>query len=412
MTIKKQPQIRFGGVGGDWEIKKLETFAKKIIDKNQDVLHTETLTNSSEFGIISQRDFFDKAISNVANINGYYVVQPNDFVYNPRISNFAPVGPVNRNKLGRTGIVSPLYFVFRTENTDVEFLETFFKTEKWHKFMFLNGDTGARADRLAIKDSVFMQMPILMPSETEQIAIGQFFRQLDEMLTLAEQKHAQTVQLKKAMLGKLFPISGSLQPQIRLKGFSGDWVERKLGDLGECVSGIGFPENEQGGKSGIPFYKVSDMNLPENNIFLKTANNFVTDEQIQQNNWKVITSVPCIFFAKVGAALLLNRKRLVTTPFLLDNNTMAFVIGLELHDYFAKILFDNIDLPKISQVGALPSINAKDVENIIVRLPETLAEQTAIGKLFQTLDHTIALQAKEITQIKQLKSALLGKMFV
>lgn len=62
--------------------------------------------------------------------------------------------------------------------------------------------------------------------------------------------------------------------------------------------------------------------------------------------------------------------------------------------------------------GAQPNISINQLNNYICLLPQTLAEQTAIGKLFQTLDHTIALQAKEITQIKQLKSALLGKMFV
>lgn len=388
MTIKKQPQIRFGGFGGDWE-------EKKFIEVSP-----------------LQRGF-DLPVSKI--VEGEYpVVFSNGILKTHNEYKVKGVGIVT----GRSGTIGKVTFVeqnFWPHNTalwvtdfcgnDPKFIYQMIK--KLDLSRFATGSGVPTLNRNDVHDQI-----IRLPEKPEQIAIGQFFRQLDEMLTLAEQKHAQTVQLKKALLGKLFPISGSRKPQIRLKGFSGDWVERKLGDLGECMSGIGFPENEQGGKSGIPFYKVSDMNLPENNIFLKTANNFVTDEQIQQNNWKVITSVPCIFFAKVGAALLLNRKRLVTTPFLLDNNTMAFVIGLELHDYFAKILFDNIDLPKISQVGALPSINAKDVENIIVRLPETLAEQTAIGKLFQTLDHTIALQAKEITQIKQLKSALLGKMFV
>lgn len=409
MTIKKQPQIRFGGFGGDWEWIELgqnvEFFSGLTYSPN-DVQNSGTLVLRS---------------SNVQ--NGEIFLNDNVFVNNECVNSqnvevddiIVVVRNGSRNLIGKHAIIKKEMpntvigaFMTGVKADDANFYNALFDT---NQFEFeVNKNLGATINQ--ITTGTFKKMEFYVPEKPEQIAIGQFFRQLDEMLTLAVQKHAQTVQLKKALLGKLFPISGSLQPQIRLKGFSGDWVERKLGDLGECMSGIGFPENEQGGKSGIPFYKVSDMNLPENNIFLKTANNFVTDEQIQQNNWKVITSVPCIFFAKVGAALLLNRKRLVTTPFLLDNNTMAFVIGLELHDYFAKILFDNIDLPKISQVGALPSINAKDVENIIVRLPETLAEQTAIGKLFQTLDHTIALQAKEITQIKQLKSALLGKMFV
>src|SRR5690606_14927499 len=102
---------------------------------------------SAEHGIISQRDYFDNDISNSDNIDRYYVVKNDDFVYNPRISSFAPVGPINRNRLGRNGIMSPLYTVFRTQDVDVTFLEHFFKTDCWHTFMRLNGDTGARSDR-------------------------------------------------------------------------------------------------------------------------------------------------------------------------------------------------------------------------------------------------------------------------
>ena len=100
--------------------------SEKVTLKNKDNTFDETLTNSAEFGIISQNDFFDKEISNRSNLNGYYVVENNNFVYNPRISNFAPVGPIKRNKLGRTGVMSPLYYVFKTRNIDNDFLEKYF----------------------------------------------------------------------------------------------------------------------------------------------------------------------------------------------------------------------------------------------------------------------------------------------
>lgn len=200
----KQPEIRLKGFSGEWQEKQLKDISFKVLEKNGENLYSETFTNSAQFGVISQRDFFDKDISNSSNIGGYYVVKENDFIYNPRISNFAPVGPIKRNKLGRIGVVSPLYFVFRVQDVDYQFLETYFETSIWHKFMLLNGDTGARSDRLAIKDTIFVEMPIHCPSAEEQKQVGQFFKQLDETLALQQQQLQTLKNLKQAFLEKMF----------------------------------------------------------------------------------------------------------------------------------------------------------------------------------------------------------------
>jgi len=148
----------------------------------------ETFTNSAEFGIISQKDFFDHDISNLENLNGYYIVDKDDFVYNPRISTFAPVGPINRNRLGRKGVMSPLYTVFKTKNINKTFLEYFFKGSSWHSYMYLNGDSGARSDRFSIKDAIFMDMPIMCPEFEEQKKIGEMLFSLDHLITLHQRK--------------------------------------------------------------------------------------------------------------------------------------------------------------------------------------------------------------------------------
>ncbi|HEL1613031.1 TPA: restriction endonuclease subunit S, partial [Streptococcus suis] len=147
-------------------------------------------------------------------------------------------------------------------------------------------------------------------------------------------------------------------PKRRFKAFENAdaWELRKLGEVGYAKSGVGFPEKEQGGLTGIPFFKVSDMNIDGNENELTIANNYVTDEQISRRKWRVITEVPAIFFAKVGAAVMLNRKRLIRQPFLLDNNTMTYIFNHSQWDSdFGKILFEKIDLTKLTQVGALPS---------------------------------------------------------
>ena len=103
-----------------------------------------------------------------------------------------------------------------------------------------------------------------------------------------------------------------------------------------------------------------------------------------------------MFFAKVGAAVLLNRKRLVEEPFLLDNNTMAYSFDRRFWDVaFGRILFDGLDLTSLVQVGALPSYNASDIESMEVAIPSKIAEQAKIGALFQKLDSLIALHQRE-----------------
>ncbi|WP_299516602.1 restriction endonuclease subunit S, partial [uncultured Rummeliibacillus sp.] len=200
----KVPELRFAGFADDWEERKLGDISYKVKEKNKTGKFTETLTNSAEYGIINQRDFFDKDISNAKNLTGYYVVKNDDFVYNPRISNFAPVGPIKRNKLGRTGVMSPLYYVFRTHDIDKNYFEKYFDTVYWHRFMELNGDSGARADRFAIKDSVFVEMPIPYPTMDEQQKIGSFFKQLDNTITLHQRKLDLLKEQKKGFLQKMF----------------------------------------------------------------------------------------------------------------------------------------------------------------------------------------------------------------
>ena len=188
-------------------------------------------------------------------------------------------------------------------------------------------------------------------------------------------------------------------PNIRFRGFDDDWEQRKLGEIGTAKSGIGFPDAEQGGAEGIPFFKVSDMNTEGNENELVVANNYVTKEQISRKKWNVIDDVPAIFFAKVGAAVMLNRKRLVRFPFLLDNNTMAYVFDKGIWDCnFGKTLFETIDLTKLTQVGALPSYNASDVEDVCICIPDR-AEQEVIGKYFKQLDNLITLHQRKLNLI-------------
>ena len=272
---RRVPKLRFPGFTEDWEQRKLSDISTKVTTKNVDVHYTETLTNSAEQGIISQVDFFDKEISNKDNINGYYIVENNDFIYNPRISTLAPVGPINRNKLNRTGIMSPLYTVFRASTVDLDFLEWYFQSSHWHRYMKLNGDSGARADRIAIKDSTFFDMPIKTPVNIkEQVLIGETLEKFNQYVTLHQRKLEHLNLKKKALLQKLFPKNGERYPELRFPGFTDAWEQRKLGSIGSTYTGLS-------GKAKEDFGHGEAQYITYLNVFLNTVSDITMTDKVE-----------------------------------------------------------------------------------------------------------------------------------
>lgn len=244
-----------------------------------------------------------------------------------------------------------------------------------------------------------------IPSLPEQQKIADYLSTIDTKINLLEEKKAQLALYKKAMMQKLF------SQEIRFKDDNGndfpEWEEKRLGDLGKFGSGTGFSESEQGGKNGIPFIKVSDMNLLGNEIYITRANNYVSDIQVAKNKYKVI-SKPSIIFAKVGAAIFLERKR-IADNFLIDNNMMAFTPNDSILFYY--YLFINIRLCKFSQTGALPSYNSSDISTIKVKVP-SLTEQQKIADFLLAIDESIEKVTEQISQTQSFKKAMLQQMFV
>ena len=199
-----EPPIRLAEFSGEWPIVELCSIANKVTEKNNQRQICEVFTNSAQLGIISQQDYFDHAIARENNIDGYYIVSENDFVYNPRISVSAPVGPINRNKTGKKGVVSPLYTVFRTHDINPVFLEYYFKSCRWHNYMRFNGNTGARFDRFSISDADFFKMPIPLPPVEEQQLIADYFEKINNTISHNEEELEKLKALKESCLQGMF----------------------------------------------------------------------------------------------------------------------------------------------------------------------------------------------------------------
>jgi type I restriction enzyme, S subunit len=187
----------------DWEEKKLGEVATRCKMKNTNFEYMRVLTNSAVQGVIDQGDYFDKDIANSENLGGYYIVKKGDFVYNPRISVTAPVGPVKRNDVG-DGVMSPLYTVFRFNEADSSFFNTYFQTTFWHDYMKSVANYGARHDRMAISSGDFMDLPLPFPHPDEQQKIADALSTMDAKIqaVAAQVSHMET--FKQGLLQQMF----------------------------------------------------------------------------------------------------------------------------------------------------------------------------------------------------------------
>lgn len=193
---------RLPGFSEEWKIKPLKKLTEKQKKKNHGFQYRLVLSNSAQHGIVSQDQEFDKEIANEERIDGYYVVIPGAFVYNPRISVTAPCGPINVNETGETGIMSPLYTMFTISSPQIsqDFLKYYFQSSCWYKYVKGVANYGARHDRISISDGDFFDMPIPLPTKEEQNYIAKVLSAADREIELLQQDIEQEKQKKKALM--------------------------------------------------------------------------------------------------------------------------------------------------------------------------------------------------------------------
>lgn len=180
-------------------------------------------------GLIPQRDYFDKDIANSDNTSGYYIIEHNDFVYNPRKSSDAPYGPISRYAYPDAGIVSPLYLCFRAKgDVDTNFFEWYFRSSAWHRYIYMTGDSGARHDRVSIKDDDFFSMPIRFPSSIEQKKIASFLNAIERRISSQQLLVNNLKKYKRGVMQHIFRRTTTQSVKA--------WTCVRLGDIFKKVS--------------------------------------------------------------------------------------------------------------------------------------------------------------------------------
>lgn len=356
-----------------WNIKSLKDLFYKVKTKNTANESLPVLTNSATLGVILQDEYFDREIVNDENTNNYYIVENGDFMYNPRISSNAPAGPINRNTLGQKGIASPLYTIFRAKDTkNIEFVEKYFKSNYWHRYMKSVSNQGARHDRLNINDEDFMRMPIPQPSKQEQEKIAKILNYCDKVIELKEKLICEEIK-KNINCGRKV-----------LKKLKGDTVE-----IGEIL------DYEQPTKYIVKNQYKNKQN--EEDIPILTANKAFIKSYTNEK-FGIYDNLPVIIFDDFTV-----ENKYVTFPFKVQSSAMKIL----------KPKNPNINLLFVYKSMQLLKFKANDhkryylseYQYMPINLPD-IETQNRTVEILSKIDRKIELLQQELEQYKQLKKSL------
>ena len=388
------PKLRFKQTGGidfpAWEGVLLRDIAKIITDKNKFGKIIRVLTNSAVDGVIDQRDFFEKDIANKNNLSGYYIVELGDYVYNPRISTSAPVGPISKNKVG-VGIMSPLYTVFRFFNQNNDFFEQYFKTAHWHKHMRSISNSGARHDRMSITINEFLDLPLPCPHPAEQQKIAATLTSLDDLIAAQAEKVKALQAHKKGLMQQLFPAEGERVPRVRFPEFEGEWEESVLKDVCQMQAGKFIPASEinefqnEGqnpcyGGNGLRGYTKSFTHIGEYPLIGRQG---------------ALCGNVTLAFGKFHA----TEHAVVATP----------KVNIDTYWLFYMLIVLNLNQYATGQ--AQPGLSVESLEKLGIKVPRSINEQQKIAALLTSLDDLITVHNQKLEVLKAHKKGLMQQMF-
>ncbi|WP_163265676.1 restriction endonuclease subunit S [Dysgonomonas sp. 216] len=396
------PNLRFPEFEGEWEEYKLSDIAQKITTKNKNGRINNVISNSAQHGLIPQLDFFDKEIANDDNTGGYYIIENGDYVYNPRKSVTAPYGPVNIYNGDNLGIVSPLYLCFKVKNINKSFLFYFFKSSFWHRFMYLNGDSGARYDRVSIKDETFFKLPIHCPEREEQEKIAQFLSLLDQRIETQSKIIEDLKKLKTALVDVLYNFHNR-KSFLRFPEFSDCWQQYTYGDLFHVSTARNIDQS---------INLILSASQTRGMIERDKIDIDIKFEQASTRTYKIVQSGNYIIHLRsFQGGFAFSEKEGICSPAYTVLKPTHLLKYAFMKDYFISSRF--IKTLKLVTYGIRDgrSINVEEFLKLPIAIP-SLEEQSKIDEILIALEDKIFNEYKlYISFIKQ-KQCLLKNMFI
>ena len=390
-----KPAIRFKGFSDAWEQRELKNVIieyKETVDANCSL---PVLTSSKTEGVLLQEEHFGRKQNH--DITGYNILPRNYCTYRNRSDGVDFT--FNINKCCDKGIISKFYPVFYGNNSDIFFVSLVLNNsdEVIREIGYTCTGTGQKV--LSFLD--LQKMNIRLPSFDEQRKISSYFETIDNLITLHQRKYEKLQNVKKSMLEKMFPKNGSKFPEIRFKGFTDAWEQRKLGDVFEEYSEKNHPE--------LPALTIIQG---QGTIRRDESDRQLTYDKSSLDNYKLVREGDFIVHLRSfeGGLEVAKSDGIISPAYHTLHSDIANSDFY--YPYFRSHDFINVKL--INCVYGIRDGRSIDVAEMKkIKIPYTsLKEQNKISACFVKLNHLITLHQREYEKLQNIKKSMLEKMFV
>ncbi|ANZ10953.1 MULTISPECIES: restriction endonuclease subunit S [Gammaproteobacteria] len=409
MTIQtKAPDIRFENFSGDWQDKEIGSIlaeTRRPVELLDNELYQLVTVKRRNEGVVARASLKGKDIL----VKNYFGIKSGDYLISKRQVVHGANGIVPESL--DNAVVSNEYLVVTdSDEITAKFWTVISKRHQMHKLFFISS-YGVDIEKLVFDVTDWKSRVITIPDITEQSAITDYFRQLDGLINQHQQKHDKLSNIKNAMLEKMFPKQGKTIPEIRFKGFSGEWMEVQF----KSIAGV---------RRGLT-YKPDD--IAENGIIVLRSSNINVDRfELRKDDVQVNKNAVNINRVKNGDILITSAngssnlvgKHVVVCGLTVDAVHGGFMLLAEtdvphfLNASMNTYWYDRFRSMNVSGGnGAIGNIKGSALEEEYLYIPKK-EEQIAIGNYFQKLDALINQHQQQIIKLNNIKQACLSKMFV
>ncbi|EML9726266.1 restriction endonuclease subunit S [Klebsiella aerogenes] len=393
---KKVPEIRYKGFNDQWQEREFSHFATRVSTH-----HQSTCLACVEYeDIVAGKGIFNKDIQQKKNFKAGLKFEAGDVV-------FGKLRPYLKNWFlaDFEGLAVGDFWVLRANNVASTFLFSLIQTNRFEFISNLSaGSKMPRSDWGLVSTSCFF----VPKNISESNEIGDYFQKLDALINQHQQKHDKLCKFKKSMLEKMFPKQGKTMPEIRFKGFSGEWEEKELGELAEIVRGASPRPIEDpkwfDNQSSVGWLRIRDVTEQDGRIhYLEQRISKLGQEKTRVLHEKhLLLSIA----ASVGKPVVNYVQTGVHDGFLIFKKPL-----FELEFMYQWLKSFEAKWQQFGQPGSQVNLNSDIVKSQTVTIP-TKEEQIAIGNYFKKLDDLINRHQQQITKLNNIKQACLSKMFV
>ena len=380
-TNKKTPKLRFKGFTDDWEQRKLSDI---LVERNEQQVETNEYPLMSfvqGHGVVPKGERYDRSFLVLDQSKKYKRTELGDFIYS---SNNLETGSIGINKMGKA-VISPVYSIFYGVSIgDSQFIGIMSLLPRFIAKM-IRFRQGVVYGQWRIHEKDFLDISILIPSEAERTKITKLILSIEELITLHQRKLEKLKLNKSALLQKLFPQKGCTIPDVRFKGFTDAWEQRKLSDILKVNSGKDYKHLEQG---DIPVYGTGGYMLSVN---------------------ESLSNIDAIGIGRKGT---IDKPQYLKAPFW-TVDTLFYLTALDKHSIlFLYYLMQLMPWKKFDESTGVPSLSKTTIDNINGYVPSNPKEEELISTLFNQLDKSITLHQRKLDCLISIKKGLLQQLFV